>query len=576
MMVMEIMFSIFEWIKALLQQNPVIAIFLTLGIGFWIGNLKYKTFALGPVTATLIVGVLIGQIVIPMSETLKSVAFMMFLFAVGYSVGPQFFRALRGDGLKQISFALVEFCVIVAVVVGLSYIMGYDMGMAVGLFAGSQTVSAVIGVGGDTIRALGLPDEQVRAMIDIIPSCYAVCYVFGTVGSAWIIANLGPLLLGGRKKALEETARLEEELDNGDFIPEPGQIVANRPVSFRAYRAESDFFSKPRTVREIESRHKDMKLRHFVERLRIKGEIVDADPDVRVHKGDILVISGRRESIVNNADWLGPEVTDHELLTFGTENLPVVVSKSGADGMTVDELRRSPFMHGVSIHKVMRNDMPLPLKKSLRLEHGDIVTLVGLPEDVAAAVEEIGYSDRPGNQSDVVFISLGIAIGCIIGALTIMCKGIPLSLSMSGGTILAGLIMGWYRSRRRPSVGYIPRPVIWFMDNVGLNLFIAVIGLASGPTFISGLQKVGVEFFFVGIVATSLPLIISMLIANKLFRFPVALTLGCVAGSRNAVAALGAIQDSLESTLPVMSYTVCYAVNSILLIFAGLIVPLLM
>ncbi|MDE7427096.1 MAG: aspartate-alanine antiporter [Muribaculaceae bacterium] len=572
---MEVFDSLFTWFRDLLQQNPVIAIFITLGIGFWLGNLKYKTLTLGPVTATLITGVVIGQMDIPVSETLKTVAFMMFLFAVGYSVGPQFFRALKGDGLKQIAFAVVEFCVIIAVVVGLSYAMGYDMGMAVGLFAGSQTVSAVIGVGGDTIRALGLPEEQTRQMLDIIPSCYAVCYVFGTIGSAWIIANLGPIILGGRKKALAETARLEEELDNGDFIPEPGQMVANRPISFRAYKAESPFFNKPRTVREIETRHKEMKLRHFVERLRINGKIADADPEVRVHKGDTLVISGRRESIVDSADWIGPEVTDHELLTFGTENLPVVVSKSGADGMTINQLRHAPFMHGVSIHKVVRNDMPLPLKQSLKLEKGDVVTLVGLPEDVDSAVEEIGYSDRPGNESDVVFISLGIAVGCIIGALTFMCNGIPLSLSMSGGTILAGLIMGWLRSRR-PSVGYIPRPVIWFMDNVGLNLFIAVIGLAAGPSFISGLHKVGFEFFFIGVLATTLPLIISMLIANKLFRFPVALTLGCTAGSRNAVAALGAIQDSLDSTLPVLSYTVCYAVNSILLIFAGLIIPLLM
>ena len=113
------------------------------------------------------------------------------------------------------------------------------------------------------------------------------------------------------------------------------------------------------------------------------------------------------------------------------------------------------------------------------------------------------------------------------------------------------------------------------MDNAGLNLFIAVVGLAAGPSFITGLKQVGVELFFIGILVTTLPLIISMFIANKLFKFPVAVTLGCVAGSRNAVAALGAIQDSLDSTVPVMGYTVTYAVGSILLIFAGMIVPLL-
>ena len=572
---MDILTDLAGWFVELLQQNPVIPIFLTLGIGFWLGGLRYKSFSLGPVTATLIVGVVIGQLNIPMSDTLKTVSFMLFLFACGYSVGPQFFRSLRGDGLKQIGFALVEFVVILAVMYLVCKMMGYDKGMAVGLFAGSQTVSAVIGSGSDTIRALGLPEAQTKALIDIIPACYAVTYIFGTIGSAWIIANFGPMLLGGLSKAKAETQRLEEELDNGDFTPEPGMVNANRPISFRAYRVESDFFNTPRTIREIEAKHKDMDLRHFVERARINGEIVDPDPDVRVRKGDVLVISGRRESVVDKGGWIGPEVTDHELLTFGTENLPVVVSKKGADGVTIGALRNSPAMHGVTIHKVLRNDMPMPLKRGLRLERGDTVTLVGLPEDVAAAADEIGYSDRATHISDVSFISLGIAIGCIIGAIVVMCDGVPLSLSTSGGTILAGLIMGWMRSRR-PSVGHIPRSVVWFMDQVGLNLFIAVVGLASGPSFIAGLQQVGIELFFVGIAVTTIPLIICMFIANKIFKFPVAVTLGCVAGSRNAVAALGAIQDSLDSTIPVMSYTVTYAVSSILLIFAGLILPLIL
>ncbi|MDE5875683.1 MAG: aspartate-alanine antiporter, partial [Muribaculaceae bacterium] len=329
----------------------------------------------------------------------------------------------------------------------------------------------------------------------------------------------------------------------------------------------------PRTIQEIESKHKNMGLRHFVERARVRGEIVDPDPEVRIRKGDILVISGRRESVVENADWIGSEVVDHELLTFNTENLPVVVSRSGA-GKSIGELRTEPFMHGVSIHKVVRNDIALPLRRGLRLEAGDVVTLVGLPEEVSTASEEIGYSDRATNITDIVFISLGIAIGCLIGALSVKIDGIPITLSTSGGTILAGLVMGWYRSRK-PSVGRIPKSVVWFMDNAGLNLFIAVVGLGAGPTFIAGLHQIGIEIFFIGILVTTLPLIISIYIGNKLFKFPVAVTLGCVAGSRNAVAALGAIQDSLDSTLPVMGYTVTYAVGSTLLIFAGIIVPLL-
>ena len=564
----------FDWLINVFRENQEIPIFLTLGLGFWLGNLRFKSFSLGPVTATLIVGVLIGQIGIDISATVKSLAFMMFLFAIGYSVGPQFFRALRGEGLKQIGFALVEAAVCVGVVVVVCKLMHFDKGVAAGLFAGSQTVSAVIGVGSDTIRSSVADAAEADRMVHLIPACYAVTYVFGTIGSAWVIANLGPMLLGGLDRVKAETRRIEAEMDAGDFVPEAGTIVANRLISYRAYRADSEYFDRSHSIREIESHLKKQNLRQFVVRARVNGEIMEPSPELRIHKGDTIVLSGTRSTIVYDSDWVGPEVTDHELLTFSSENLAVTVSKRGACDMTVGELRSKPYMHGVMISKVLRNDMPMPVTRSLRLEQGDVITLVGLPEEVANAVPEIGYSDRATGESDLVFIGLGIALGCLLGAIVVYCHGIPLSLSTSGGAILAGLVMGWLRSKR-PTFGHIPSPVIWFMDNAGLNIFIAVVGISAGPSFIIGLKEVGVSIFFVGVLCTFLPLFISIFVGNKLFRFPAAMTLGCVAGSRNAVAALGAIQDNLESTLPMMGYTVTYAVGSVTMIIGGLIATLL-
>lgn len=560
-----------DWLINIFRENQAIPIFLTLGLGFWFGRLKYKSFSLGPVTSTLIVGVIIGQMGIEISETVKSVAFLMFLFAIGYSVGPQFFRSLKGEGLKQIIFAVVECVIILGVTLGICRLMGYNKGITIGVFAGAQTVSATIGVGSDTIRALGLPPEETKRLIDIIPACYAVCYVFGTVGTAWIIANLGPVLLGGLKKVKAQTAKLEQEMDSGDFVPDPGQFIANRPISFRAYKVESDFFNRPRTVEEIERHIRNKHLIHYIERLRINGEIMDPDPALRVRKGDTIVLSGRRESIIDNAGWIGPEVTDHELLTFSSENLPVTVSRSGAAGLTIGELRTKPYMHGVMISKLLRNDMPIQLRRGLTLQKGDILTLVGLPEHVDEAVSEIGFRDSQGYESDMVFIGLGIAIGCFIGAIVFNIGGIPVTLSTSGGAILAGLVMGWLRTKR-PTFGHIPRSVTWFMDNAGLNLFIAVVGLTAAPSFVNGLHEAGFQLFFVGIACTTIPLIISIYVANKVFKFPPAVALGCVAGSRNAVAALGAIQDSIDSTIPMMGYTVTYAISSIVMILAGLVI----
>lgn len=558
----------------LLRENPTIPLFLTLAIGFWLGNLKIKSFSLGPVTATLLVGVLIGQLDIPIAEPLKTVSFLLFLFAIGYRVGPQFFRSLKGNGLKQILFAVIEGVICVAVCIVMARLMGYNTGTAVGLFAGSQTISAVIGVGADTISSMKIDPEIKKNLIGMIPSAYAVTYVFGTIGAAWIIANLGPKLCGGLDKAKQQIAEIEAEMEEGEFSAQPGLMVANRPVSFRAYKAESSFFKRPRTVSEIEDALAGIGHRLFVERLRVRGEVVDVEPDVKVRRGDTIVIGGRRETVVNEAGMIGQEVVDHELLNFEAENLPVTVSKNGAAGMTFGALRKSDFMSGVLVKSLVRDDVKIPLHSRTVLEPGDVLTLVGLQKDVAEAVGEIGYPDRKTETTDVVYLSLGVALGCFVGALCVHLGGVPVSLTTSGGALLAGLFFGWLRNKR-PTFGRIPSSVVWLLDNVGLNMFIAIVGLAAGPTFISGLQEAGIGLFFVGIVCTALPLIISIFIGNYIFKFPIAVTLGCVAGGRNAVAALGGIQDNLESTLPAMGYTVTYAVSNFLLIFGGIVVALL-
>ncbi len=558
----------------LFRENPAIPLFLTLGIGFWLGNLKIKSFSLGPVTATLLVGVLIGQLDIPIAEPLKTVSFLLFLFAIGYRVGPQFFRGLKGDGVKQILFATVECIICIATCIVAARLMGYNTGTAIGLFAGSQTISASIGVGSDMISTMKIDPELKKSLVGMIPSAYAVTYIFGTIGAAWIVANLGPKLCGGLDKAKQQIAEIEAEMEEGEFAAEPGKIVANRPVSFRAYKAESGFFRRPRTVSEIEEELRRLGHRLFVERLRVGGEVVDVEPDVKVRRGDILVIGGRRETVVNEATIIGQEVVDHELMNFEAENLPVTVSKHGAAGMTFGELRNSDYMSGVLVKSLVRNDVKIPLHKRTVLEQGDVLTLVGLQKDVEQAIGEIGYPDRKTETTDVAFLSFGVAIGCFIGALCYHFKGVPISLTTSGGALLAGLFFGWLRNRR-PTLGRIPSSVVWVLDNVGLNLFIAIVGLAAGPTFISGLQEAGIGLFFIGILCTTLPLIISIFIGHYIFRFPIAVTLGCVAGGRNAVAALGAIQDNLDSTLPAMGYTVTYAVSNFLLIFGGIAVALM-
>ena len=194
-----------EWFIQTCRDNPAIPLFLTIGLGFFIGRLKFKGFSLGTVTSVLLVGVIIGQMDIEIPGPIKSVFFLLFLFAIGYSVGPQFFRSLKGDGLKQVLFAFCECLLVLLCTWGACKVVGYNVGETLGVFAGSQTISAAIGAGMDTMKSLKATPEQIKQWSDIIPVTYAVTYIFGTIGSAWLLSWLGPKMLGGIDKVKADT-----------------------------------------------------------------------------------------------------------------------------------------------------------------------------------------------------------------------------------------------------------------------------------------------------------------------------------------------------------------------------------
>ena len=565
-----------SWLIETFRTYPSIPIFLTIGLGFLIGKLKYKTFSLGTVTSVLLVGVLVGQMNITIGAPLKSLFFLIFLFAIGYKCGPQFVSAIRGQGIKQVIFAVVVCALCLIVTWGCAKIMNYNTAIATGLFAGAQTISAVIGVGTDTISTLHLSAAEKQQLIDLIPVCYAVTYVFGTIGSAWILGNLGPVLLGGLKKVRQQTKELEQQLNHSSLSSDPAYINGNRPIVFRAYKVTADHFSTPQTVAQIESHFESLGRRLFVERVRqaSDGSIVAPSANMVINMNDEIVLSGRHEFIIQDESWIGPEIDDAALLSFNVEKTKVMVTKKTA-GLTVDQLRAKSFMYGVMIQSITRQGgVPIPVLAQTKLAQGDMLTIQGLPQEVSAAVGQIGCEEHPTSQTDMVFVSLAIVIGALVGALTLNIHDIPISLSTSGGALIAGLFFGWLRTKR-PSVGIIPDASLWLMNNLGLNMFIAVIGIQCGPTFISGVKEVGWMLLVMGVVSTSLPLIIAMFLGAKVFKFHPAINLGCCAGSRTTTASLGAITAALDSSVPAMGYTITYAIGNTLLILMGVAMVLL-
>ena len=564
-----------EWVIHLLRQHSELAIFLTIAAGFWIGKIKVGQFSLGIVTSVLLVGVLVGQLDITIEEPVKSVFFLLFLFAIGYKVGPQFFRGLKKDGLPQVGFAVLMCVGCLVITWILALIMGYNAGEAAGLLAGAQTISAVIGVADDTINGLNISTEQKNNMINIIPVAYAVTYIYGTAGSAWVLSSLGPKMLGGLEKVKAACKELEAKMGTSE-ADEPGFEHARRPVVFRAYTIENDWFGNGKTVEQLESYFISQGKRLFVERMRHNHTIINEIlPGQLLQKGDEVVLSGRREFAIGEEDWIGEEVIDPQLLDFPVEVLPVMIHKKPYANQKLEFIRKQPFMHGVSVRRIKRAGIDIPVFAQTMVDSGDTLELVGLKKEVETAAKQLGYIDRPTNATDMVFVGIGILIGGVIGALAIHIGGVPISLSTSGGALIAGLVFGWLRSKH-PTFGQIPESSLWVLNNVGLNMFIAVVGISAGPSFIQGLKEVGPMLFIIGILATSLPLLLGLILARYVFHFHPALALGCTAGARTTTAALGAIQEAVDSETPSLGYTVTYAVGNTLLIIWGVVIILLM
>ena len=309
----------------------------------------------------------------------------------------------------------------------------------------------------------------------------------------------------------------------------------------------------------------------------VRDKIIDATADTVIQAGDIVAVAGRRDALVNLIGTAAEEVDDRELLAVPIEGVDVYVTSKEADDKTLAELAKSPQTRGVFLRKITRGATAtdIPILPNTQVQRGDIVTLVGRTPDVAAATRMLGYPDRATDVADVAFIGAAIAIGALLGALVYKIGSVPLTLSTSGGALIAGLFFGWLRSVR-PTFGRIPSSTVWFMNSVGLNVFIAVVGISSGPGFVSGLQQLGFSLFLWGVLVTTVPLILAMYVGKYLFRFDDAILLGCCSGARTTTASLGMINDRAKSQIPGLGYTVTYAVGNTLLTIWGMVLVMLL
>jgi putative transport protein len=565
------MTMIVEWIGASLRDHPELALFLALAAGYLLGRVRIGSFKLGPVVGCLLAGITVGQIGIVVPGVLGRTFFLLFLFSIGYKTGPQFFRGFGRDALPQVALTLLFDVTGLLTVYAVATLLGFDAGTATGLLAGGLHSSEALGTGTDAIARLAVGDEVRRALTADATVAYAVTYLVAIFAGIFALVQAGPWIM--RIDLRAECKKLEDEL--GMKKEEIGVVSAYKQFVMRAYKVPEKMDGK--SVAEIESEFSPERV--FVERVKNAQGVFDAESDLRLHAGNLIVLSGRPRMLGGEGNPLQSyEVEEPQLLDVPAIAVDYVLERKDLMHRTLAEivevLERDVATRGVYLRKVLRAGQELPLGSKVVLERGDVLTLIGAKRHVDRVAARLGPVERASHATDLVWLCLAIGIGGLLGLPVIHVGGLTIGLGLPVGVLLASFVIGWLHSIR-PLFGRVPEPAIWLLDSLGLNGFLAAVGISAGPSFVRGLRSSGLELLVTGLIVSTVPCLLTILVGRYIFRIHPGILLGICAGSGTSSPGLAAVQEKAESRVPVLGYGVSYAISALVLAVWGSLIVML-
>jgi putative transport protein len=547
----------------IMRNNPEIVIFLALGLGYFFGKrLKFFGFSLGTTATVLLAALVVGQVGVEIPAILKNISFALFIFCVGYKVGPQFFGALKGEGIKYILIALVVAFTAGASILGLCKFAHMGKGTAAGIFAGSMTTSAALGTAEGAIGQLPVSADEKRDMDANVAVAYAITYIFGTAGTI-ILIKLIPTLM--KKDLKAEAKKLEKEMGVvSENASGEAEFSWASQLDLRAYKVTNkDILGKQ--VQEVETL---LPGRVAIDRVHRAGNFLETTPETVIQAGDTLMIMGRPSLIVRASAVIGPETDPAEFGNVTGEVMEVCVLNKEVAGKTLGELSKWKSGHGVFLKRITRQGHEIPIARDMVVHKCDLLQFTGGKDDVERVVKLLGYAERPTVMTDLVALAAGCIGGTLLGLIVLPAWGLPITLGVGGGVLVGGLLCGWLRSVH-PTFGQIPGPAQWLMSDLGLNFFIACVGITAGPQAMHSFKSNGMAIFLAGIVVTTVPLVVGFIFARKVLKMNILLALGTMSGAHNITAALNVLTEESESSAPAIAYAVPYAFANVVLTVMG-------
>ncbi len=551
----------------IVSQSPEVLVFLSLALGYLVGKLKFKGFSLGATASVLLIAMVLGQFSSGVPTILKDIAFSLFAFCIGYQVGPQFFGSLKKEGLNYLLLALFVALIGLGTAVLLGKAMYYDKGTTAGLFAGAMTQSAVIGTATGAVEHLPISEGEKQKLDNNIAVSYAITYLFGTVG----VILLFKLLPGFMGINLKKEAKTLEEKMGASSGPgsDPDLFSWSKIAGLRAYLVENKDLAG-RTVAEAQ-----FPQRAEIDKIKRGAALMDALPDTRIEASDILLVAGGRAALCGVGALIGKEVDTSSVAEIVGEILEVCVLDPKVIGRTLGEIANEPFVRGVFLVRMTRQGMELPITRDTVINNSDVVQIVGTKEAVDRAAEKIGYPMRHTPVTDLVMVGAGCVIGTLIGSFVLPVAGIPITLGVGGGVLVAGLFAGWLRSKH-PTFGQMPDAAQWLLSDLGLTLFVACIGLTSGKQALAAIAANGLSVFLSGIVLAIVPILLGVVFGRYILKMNPVLLLGGLMGSRVIPPALAALQEDAQSKVMSLGFAAPFAFANVFLTVMGSVIINLM
>lgn len=378
------------FIADIFKQSPEIALFLALAVGYWIGKFQFGKFQLGGVAGSLLAAVVLSQVGVHIDNGIKSVLFALFIYAVGYDSGPQFFRSLGRQSIREIVMAAVLAVSGLATVVVLAKLFGLDKGIAAGIAAGGLTQSAIIGTGSSAIEKLGLAADETARLQANVAIGYAVTYIFGSFGAIIVCVNILPWFMG--RGIRDDAVKAEAEMLKGARVYGPGEAPALPDLVGRIYQIEA---ASGQTVSAVETSAPGGTI--TIERIKRDGKIIGVDPNLKLENGDLVLVVGRRSGVVGLEDRLGPELSGADGMELVVTTRDIAITGKDFVGRTVGQIlaASSDLRHGIYVLAVTRGGTRLDLRDETVIQAGDIVTVHGVQEDLQRLASHVGPAIIP-------------------------------------------------------------------------------------------------------------------------------------------------------------------------------------